>query len=509
MLRFTIPSLAAFALCLVSGCASLFTEEFDTPPPLQSSNPVCATPDCKPQAVKPTGGVIQASAVEKFNQDTHGWRGNTTDDLIRGIATPSMGEFDKALASLNELSEGTLVDQVLQRNPTIAQMAAAAQAAAARYPQVTSLNDPMAGAIIGPASIRSSEVDFAYRLEISQAIPFPGKRNLRGEAARNEAVAAGADLNDTRLQLIEAARTAFADYYLAARAVEVNEEGLRLLREFRDNANARYKNAQGEQQDVLQADVAIARQQERASTLERMRRVAQARINTLLNRAPDQQLPPPPKEIASSTDVPDATELRHLAIQQRPDIAALRSRLVADEAALALAMKEYYPDFEAMAAYDAFWQSPERDLRPMVGVRLNLPIQTARREAAVVEAQAKLAQRRAELDRTIAQIGFQVQEAYEQLRESERSLKLYQETAIPKANENVRLARTAYTNNKVPFFNLIEAQRNLIELREREFELRAEARRRRAALDRAIGTGLAPAPEPKPETLPPVKLNRL
>ena len=220
---------------------------------------------------------------------------------------------------------------------------------------------------------------------------------------------------------------------------------------------------------------------------------------------PDQQLPPPPKEIASSTEIPDASELRELAIQQRPDIAALRSRLAADEAAVALAMKEYYPDFEAMAAYDAFWQPKERDLRPMIGVRLNVPIQTARRNAAVVEAQAKLTQRRAELDRTIAQVGFQVQEAYEQLRETERSLKLYQETAIPKANENVRLARTAYANTKVPFFNLIEAQRNLIELREREFELKAEAQRRRGA-DRAIGTGFSPAPEPKPELIPPVKL---
>jgi outer membrane protein TolC len=386
-------------------------------------------------------------------------------------------------------------------------MAAAAQAAAARYPQVTSLNDPTAGAIVGPASIRSSQVDFAYRLEVSQAIPFPGKLGLRGEAARNEAVAAGADLNDARLQLIEAARSAFADYYLAARTIEVNEDGLKLLREFRDNANARYKNGQGEQQDVLQAEVAIARQQERASTLERMRKVAQARINTLLNRAPAEQLPPPPKEIAPYTATPDANELRELAIRQRPDIAALRSRLAADEAAVALAMKEYYPDFEAMAAYDAFWQAPERDLRPMIGVRLNVPIQTARRNAAVVEAQAKLTQRRAELDRTIAQIGFQVQEAYEQLQESERSLKLYQETAIPKANENVRLARTAYANTKVPFSNLIEAQRVLIELREREFELRAEARRRRASLDRAIGVGLESPPEPKLETLPPVKLS--
>lgn len=102
-----------------------------------------------------------------------------------------------------------------------------------------------------------------------------------------------------------------------------------------------------------------------------------------------------------------------------------------------------------------------------------------------------------------------MQEAFEQVRETERSLKLYEETAIPKANENVRLARTAYANNKVPFLNLIDAQRNLVELREREFELRAELRRRRAMLDRAAGLGLSNTPASMPETLPPVDLRRL
>jgi len=111
----------------------------------------------------------------------------------------------------------------------------------------------------------------------------------------------------------------------------------------------------------------------------------------------------------------------------------------------------------------------------MVGVRLNIPIRTERRDGAVAEAQARLAQRRAELARAIDQAGLQVQEAYEQAREAEQALKLYEESALPAARENVRLAQSSYTTCKVPFLNLIEAQRNLVELRDRQFELRAEA----------------------------------
>jgi outer membrane protein TolC len=392
------------------------------------------------------------------------------------------------------LVEADLIAQLLARNPTIAQMTAAARAVAARYPQVTALEDPRAGGFVGPASIGSRDVDFAYRVEVSQPFPFPGKLALRGEGVRNEAAAATADLEDARLALTEAARSAFADYFLAARSAEVNAEGLKLLAEFRENAAARYRNNQGEQQDVFQADVTIARQKERSVALDRMQRVARARLNTLLHLPADATLPPPPEALDVPGPTPPAAELRELAARQRPDVAAIRARAAAEEAAVASAMKEYYPDFEAMAAYDAWWQPRERDLRPMVGVRLNIPIRTERRDAAVAEAQARLAQRRAELARVIDQAGLQVQEAYEQAREAEQALKLYEESALPAARENVRLAQSSYTTGKVPFLNLIEAQRNLVELRDRQFELRAEAFRRRAALVRATGTRSGPSP---------------
>src|SRR5208282_4833472 len=46
-----------------------------------------------------------------------------------------------------EMSVGLLVQDVLARNPSLAEMTAAWQAALARYPQVTSLDDPMFGAM--------------------------------------------------------------------------------------------------------------------------------------------------------------------------------------------------------------------------------------------------------------------------------------------------------------------------------------------------------------------------
>src|SRR5947208_9700894 len=91
---------------------------------------------------------------------------------------------------------------------------------------------------LGPGSYGSNTVNPAYRLEISQKYPYPGKLHLRGQGALAEAGAAGREVEDMRLQLVEAARAAFYDYYLAERALAVNAESIRLLQRAETDATS-------------------------------------------------------------------------------------------------------------------------------------------------------------------------------------------------------------------------------------------------------------------------------
>jgi outer membrane protein TolC len=384
------------------------------------------------------------------------------------------------------LTADALVHEVIARNPSLAQMTAAWQAARARYPQVTALEDPMFMTKVAPGSLGSNTVDFGYMVEVSQKLPFCGKRGLRGDNALAEASAAGHDVDDVRLQLIESARAAFADYYLAARALEVNETNLELLHKLRKIAASRYESRVSKtNQEFLQADVEIGRERERRLALEQMRQVAVARLDTLLHLPPDNPLPPPPPQLDRVEALPEAQALRAAAVARRPDLQALADRIRAEEAALGLAEKEFYPDFEVAAGYDAFWR--EKPLRSEVNVRLNVPLYQAKRRAAVSEAEARIAQRKAELARQTDQVNFQVQEAYEQLRQSEQSVRLYEQAILPKARENREAAQSAYENGLLPFLSLIEAQRSEEDLRDRYYQALADAYRRQAALERAVG----------------------
>ena len=281
----------------------------------------------------------------------------------------------------------------------------------------------------------------------------------------------------------------FYDYYLVDRALAVNEESLRLLREFRKNAQTRYETGLVPQQDVLQADVEIGKEEDRRLELEQMRAVTVARINTLLHLPPDTPLPPPPKEIKVAEELPEAQALRATALARRPDLQALADRIAAEEAALGLARKEFYPDFEPFFMYDRFMGnlSDNRDLATMLGVRLNLPVYRQRRYGAVAEAAARIAQRRAELARLSDQVNYQVQEAYARVQRSEKSVRLYRDTILRAAEANVKAAQAAYVTGKIPFLSLIEAERNVVDLRDRYYEAVADYFRRLATLERAVG----------------------
>ncbi len=399
---------------------------------------------------------------------------------------------------MNELAVEALIEQVLARSPSVDEMIAAWKAAAARYPQVTSLDDPLFGANLSPAM--ATQVGNGYRLEIFQRYPWSGKLRLRGEVAQAEADAAGRDVENVRQQLIESAQDAFYDYYLIFRALEVNAESLRLLREFRDGAASRYKKGLVLYQDLLQTDVEILRLRERDILLERQRQVAIARIDTLLHLPPTCPLPPPPKKIEAAGELPDPGALLAQALGQRLDLLKLADQIKAAQAAVKLAYREYYPDVDAMAAYDAFWDNPLQ--RPQVALRVNLPVRLARRRGAVVEAEARLAELKAQYARQTDQVGFEVQQAFEQWRESLRTIQLFDTEVLPKARENVEAAQANYEKGRVPVLTMIEAQRSLVSLQDRYYQATAEFFRRRTAVQRSLSGTPTAAAIPMPAARP-------
>jgi cobalt-zinc-cadmium efflux system outer membrane protein len=403
-----------------------------------------------------------------------------------------------------ELSLPKLIAEVEARNPSLEAMTAAWQAAAQRYPQVISLEDPMFMAMGAPASFNSNDVESAYAVQLNQKFPWYGKRAARGRQIQAESSAAFHDLQDNRLRLAETTATAFYDYYLATHQLELNRQNVAVIGQFRSTAQTKYSANQVTQQDVLQADLELAQQQRRQLELRRLLKVAIARINTLLQNEPFAPLPPPPQQLTPPSGQMDADALQQLAATQRPDLAALAEKVRGDEAAVTLACKDYYPDAEVFGRYDTFWQpaSTQSDLRPQVGITVNVPIYRGRLDAAVREASFRLSQHRADYDQLRFDIQYEVANTSEEVEESRQAVQLFAEKLLPAAEHNVAAARANYAVNKTSFLDLAMAQRQLIELRQDQQQALAAYHTRLVSLQRAVGGTLPRGSGEELPTLP-------
>ena len=115
---------------------------------------------------------------------------------------------------------------------------------------------------------------------------------------------------------------------------------------------------------------------------------------------------------------------------------------------MALACREYYPDVEIVGKYDTLMPP---DMQAQVGMRLNVPLQQARHQAAVQEAQARLSQQRAEYANRRDQVAFEVQAAMVRVSEAQKVARLYTARILPAAEQNLKSARANYVAGKVDF----------------------------------------------------------
>ena len=454
----------------------------------------CAVPagrnEPTPLAVagNPLPAVSRAAPVAASQADS------TRISKVQPVAYQVPAEADDPrdpLVGRAELSVDQLVAEVQARNPSLQAASAAWRAAADRYPQAVSLDDPMFTYMLTPTNGLGADNGGGWMVQASQKVPWAGKRALRGSVATAEANAMQGEIGDNRLRLAEAARTAFYDYYLARRVMVVNCSTRGLLKQFREIASNKYQVGQATEQDVLQADVELAGLESRRTELARDEQVAVARINTLLHREVNRPLPPPPAKMATPGGLPSAEALQQAATASRPDLYAAQARINAEQANLALACKEYYPDVNLVARYDAFM--PE-NMRPAIGMDINIPIRYARRSAAVCEAENRVAQRRAEYQDRLDQVRYEVQTGCDRAAQSGQVVRLYEEKILPAAQRSLDSALANYTSGKLDFLRLLDAERQLYSQRDMYYQAIAEHHRRLAELERAVGQPLVTNP---------------
>ncbi|HET6611793.1 MAG TPA: TolC family protein [Kofleriaceae bacterium] len=386
----------------------------------------------------------------------------------------------------SHLDREAYVTAVLERNPSIEAARQGWRAAVAHTPQATAVDDPRLEYAFAPLSIGAEDVSYGQVVTLTQRLPWPGKRGLRGEVALAEAEAAKDDYDATRLRLALMASILFDNYYAVGRALALNTEHAQLMKDIKAATLAQYQAGRVSQQEPLSAELELAHVAHQRVVLKSRRAMLVAQMNSLLHRPPQASLPPPPEKLALPMQaVPDTETLQARALANRPLLHASHSLSRSRAFAVDLADRDYYPDVGLMAQYNSMWRETEHQW--MLGISFAIPIQLGAKDAAVEQAEARLSQSRSQIAALEDRIRAEVETARQKLIEAQHVIHLYRERLIPTVRAQIEAAQVAYATGRGSFQALIDAERSLRSIQLSYEEAVATLARRQAELSRATG----------------------
>lgn len=427
--------------------------------------------------------------------------------VLAATILPFPRAYSEPAVLSSPLTASVLVEAVLAANPGLKAHEAAAAAAAFRIAPAGALEDPTLSYGAAPETLDGRR-GLQQRLELSQALPWPGKRSLRETRASAEAQAEQQSTADRRLELTALAKQLYAEWLYIHQSLQLKREHLALLGELQQVAASHYAAGRAPQQDALQAAVATTRVDADIIAHQRQQRDLQALINALLNRPPQQPLPPPalpppgksPRQslpIAEPAELPDSASLQAAALQTHPAIQRLRARTAAAEAHHELARKAYYPDFRLSAGYNELWDSADK--RFTVGLSINLPFDfSGKLDAAADAAQAELMRARWQLNDRETQLLAELEQSRSHLLEKQALIELQQRRLLPLARQSLEAAIANYRAGQGSFLAVIDAHRQHLRSEDELQRARADYQKHWAQLERLAGQPLSGDAHPQP-----------
>ena len=369
--------------------------------------------------------------------------------------------FDPATLRAAEapLTVSQLVEIAIEANPQVRSARYRYDAAAHSIKQTVAPNDPVF-TYTNSDSVKSPVGRAALReFNVSESFQFPGKALHQRDQAVRSAEIAHLMLMATMRDVRAATETAYFQLVLDSSLAAVNDENVRNLDTVVRVAETAYSGSKVAQTDVISSefDLAAARQ------LQRQYIIAQANDETTLNLLLNRPVGSPLSvdrtlRVEALNARLDALIDRAYAMRQEILEAALAERNM--NTALYLAKMEYLPDFTMAVQYDdylvpSFAPKPNQK-RDWVGIiGFNMPIFFwLKQDEDVARAKANLQAARSDLSLIRIQTAAAVAILFRSAQFAYESTILYRDSLIPLAQQNFRVALTAYQSGKIDFVTL-------------------------------------------------------
>ena len=416
-------------------------------------------------------------------------------------ARPAFDQLQEKLHTFEErraytgppLTLNAALEEALTRNPTLIALRKQFEAARHRPAQERFLMAPTFEAQIWQWPINSFAPGDPTMIMFTagQDIPGRGKRRLRAAVAEKEVEIAENDIAVRARDVIDEVKRTYAELFVTRKEIDVHLANVDLLRQFADISEAKYVTGRISQQDVLKAVVELSKLHDDIVTLDARSQLAEARLNTLLDRAPDAPIGPL-MEPRQQVTLPASAQLQRVALERQPELRAALLERERAEAALAVAKREYKPDFFVGGGY--FLMPRDRDSwTATVGITWpTAPWARGRLDARVAETTADIEAARAQQRAVENGVRLAVQDAYVRVRAAAERAALLRTSVVPQSSQTLEVSRVAYQTDRVDFLALIDNQRVLLDAQLSYYRALSDLEQALADLERAVGTEIEP-----------------
>lgn len=353
----------------------------------------------------------------------------------------------------------SLIQEVLDHNPDLTKAKSLVEAEKERIPQSKALPDPSLTLGLqndGFKRIQVGKMETSYYQAIlTQPLPWPGKRGLRGEIASLGVETARLTADRTRLSLVADVKRAYFGLLLVRGQVELLDQQALFWQKAVDITKVRYEVGQGSQADLLRAQLEQNRIRQTRISLRSEEQVLLATLNRLRGLSSETPIPTAVKLQDFMPEGSSAASWMDRAQKESPELRGARVGIQQAERSLDLAKRERYPDFAVSAGL-----MPRGGLEPMwqVGFSISLPVWSKQKQQrAVSEQELRRRAQGSDAESIRILLAQRIHERAAQLEAALDTIRLYKDGLLVQSESSFQANLAQYETGRAPFLSALEA----------------------------------------------------
>ena len=388
-----------------------------------------------------------------------------------------------------ELTLREAMAAALLRNSELASFGWEIRATEARALQASLLPNPGFGVEvenIGGSGGLSGFDGAETTLSLSQAFLLGGKIKTRTQLASLEQELSGFNYETKRIDVLTEVTKRFVDVLAAQRRVEIAEEAHNIAEQVLETVIKRVDAGDVSPVEKSRSSVIVSTSRLALVRARRELKLFRTELSaTWSSTAPQFQAATGPFQTVH--ELPPASTLAQY-VSQNPEIARWAVEMSKNHVGLQLAKAEAVPDVEVEAGVRHI--NDADGMAFVIGLSLPLPF-FDRNQGGVLEARYNLEKAREERQAAEVRVRAALSASYQQLAATYTEATLLTRDVLPAARTSFEATRQAFTQGKLGYLDVLDAQRTLIDIHSQQTEALVSYHRVLADVERLIGQPLA------------------